>query len=99
MCEGIPQVPPDIPIEAAAQIMQDKGVRALFLTHHAGGIEYPAAVITYRHLLRHLVANDENDLRDLGIKADRKLPLQAFVERRDAARQAVQERKGSKPEE
>jgi CBS domain-containing protein len=95
MREGVPQVPPDIPLEAAAQIMRDQGVRALFLMHHAGGIEYPAATITYRHLLRHLVAIDGNDLRDLGIKAERTPPLQAFLERRDAARKAVQERKGS----
>lgn len=99
MREGVPQVPPDIPLEAAAQIMRDLGVRALFLMHHASGIEYPAAVITYRHLLRHLAANDGNDLRDLGIKAERKLPLQAFIEKRDAARKAVQKRKGSTSED
>jgi predicted transcriptional regulator len=95
MREGIPQVPPDIPLEAAAQIMLDQHIRALFLMHHAGGIEYPAAVITYRHLLRHLAANDGDELRDLGIKAERKLPLQTFLEKRDAARKAVSERKGS----
>jgi CBS domain-containing protein len=98
MREGVPQVPPDIPLEAAAQIMRDMGVRALFLMHHAGGIQYPAAVITYRHLLRHLAAIDANELRDMGIKAERKLPLQAFIERRDTARDAVQRRKGSTSE-
>lgn len=98
MREGVPQVPPDIPLEAAAQIMRDKGIRALFLMHHAGGIEYPAAVITYRHLIRHLAAKDGNELRDLGIKAERKLPLQAFIERRDAAREAVQKRKENRSE-
>ena len=55
---NVPQVPPDIPLAVAAQIMQDRGVRVLFLTHHAGGIEYPAAYITYKHLLRHLGARD-----------------------------------------
>ncbi|OGO34995.1 MAG: hypothetical protein A2Z16_02790, partial [Chloroflexi bacterium RBG_16_54_18] len=45
MQSSIPKVPPDIPLQAAAQIMQDNGVRALFLMHHAGGIEYPAAWI------------------------------------------------------
>ena len=53
---NVPRVPPDIPLKTAAQIMQDQGVRVLFLTHHAGGIEYPAAYITYKHLLRHLAA-------------------------------------------
>jgi len=39
------------------------------------------------------------DLRDLGIKAERRLPLQAFIEKRDAARKAVQKRKGSTSED
>ncbi len=72
MREGVPQVPPDIPLTAAAQIMQDQGVRALFLMHHAGGIEYPAAMLSLTtHLLRHLAAKDDDELRDLGIHADR----------------------------
>lgn len=85
MDENIPRVPPDIPLKTAAQIMQDQGVRVLFLTHHAGGIEYPAAYLTYHHLLRHLAAQDEEDLRDLGIKAERESPLDTFTRRRDEA--------------
>ena len=81
----VPQVPPDIPLTAAAQIMQDQGLRILFLTHHAGGIAYPAAYITYKHLLRHLGARDARDLRDLGIKAERESPLETFIRRRDEA--------------
>ncbi len=81
----VPQVPPDIPLAAAAQIMQDLGVRILFLTHHAGGIEYPAAYISYKHLLRHLGARDEQELRDLGIHAERESPIETFVRRRDEA--------------
>lgn len=92
MTEEIPQVPPDIPLAAAAQIMRDKGVRTLFLMHHAGGIEYPAGVITYTHLLRHLAARDETDLRDLGIQAARQSPLEAFIQRRDEARKRVQKK-------
>ena len=84
--EGVPQVPPDIPLAAAAQLMRDQGVRTLFLMHHAGGIEYPAAQISYRHLLRFLAAQDESELRDLGIHAERQSPLEAFIQRRDAAR-------------
>ncbi len=86
----VPRVPPDIPLKAAAQIMQDLGVRVLFLTHHAGGIEYPAAYITYNHLLRHLAARDEKDLRDLGIKAERESPLDTFMRRRDEALRRAQ---------
>lgn len=86
MQAGVPQIPPDIPLAAAAQIMLDRSVRALFLMHNAGGIIYPAAMITYRHILRHLAARDETDLRDLGIWADRQSPLDAFRQRRDSAR-------------
>ncbi len=86
MREGVPEIPPDIPLAAAAQIMQDQGVRALFLMHHSDGISYPAAVIAYRHLLRHLAAEDSTDLKDLGIRAERVSPLDTFIKRRDAAR-------------
>lgn len=86
MQEGVPQVPPDIPLPAAVQIMRDLKVRTLFIMHHAGGIEYPAAVLTYAHILRFLAAKDESDLKDLGIKAARKAPLDVFIERRDEAK-------------
>lgn len=86
MREGVPQVPPDIPLAAAAQVMLDRGRRALFLMHHAAGIEYPAAIVTYRHFLRHMTAKDVNELRDLGILAERRAPLDSFIQRRNAAR-------------
>lgn len=81
----VPAVPPDIPLSVAAQIMQDMGVRVVYMTHHAGGIEYPAAYLTYKHLLRHLAARDEQELKDLGIKAEREAPLETFFRRRDEA--------------
>jgi predicted transcriptional regulator len=84
--EGVPQVPPDIPLRVAAQIMDDQGIRTLFLMHHAGGIEYPAAMISYTHLLRWLAARDHTDLRDLGIRAERQSPLERFLVKREAAR-------------
>ena len=86
MREGVPQVPPDIPLSAAAMVMHDLGVRTLFLMHHAGGIEYPAAQLTYQHLLRLLAADGEEDLSDLGIYAQRQPPLETFIQRRDEAR-------------
>lgn len=86
MRDGVPEVPPDIPIVAAAQIMRDQGLRVVFLMHHAGGIRYPAAALSYRHLLRHLAARDDGDLNDLGIKAAREAPLQTFIQKREAAR-------------
>ena len=86
MRDEIPQVPPDIPLTAAAQIMHDQKTRTLFIMHHAGGVVYPAAMISYQHLLRHLAAQDAADLKDLGIHAERQSPLEAFIERREAAR-------------
>ncbi|KPK07321.1 MAG: hypothetical protein AMJ56_13485 [Anaerolineae bacterium SG8_19] len=86
MQDSVPQVPPDIPLSAAAKIMQDQGVRIVFMMHHAGGIEYPAAMLSYTHLLRHLAAEDGADLADLGIEAARESPLETFIRRRNEAR-------------
>ena len=83
MREGVAQVPPEIPLKAAALLMQDQGVRTFFLMHHAAGIEYPAAAISYKHLLRLLAANSQSDLSDLGIRADRVAPLDEFIQRRE----------------
>lgn len=90
MQPGLPQVPPDIPLPVAAQIMQDQGVRVLYMMHHAGGISYPAALLTYKHILRHLAMESQSDLNDLGIKAEREAPLETFIKRRDAARKRAQ---------
>ncbi len=86
MQEKVPQIPPDIPLTAAAQIMRDLHVRSVFLMHHAGGIIYSAAVLSYKHLLRHMAAENESELKDLGNQAARKGPLETFIERRDAHR-------------
>jgi hypothetical protein len=69
--------------------MRDQGVRVLFLMHHAAGVVYPAAYISYRHILRHLSARTPEELRDLGLQAERKSPIEIFIERRDAAREAA----------
>lgn len=86
MREGVPEMPADIPLTAAAQMMRDKGIRAAYMTHNSSGIIYPAAVISYKHIVRHIAAKDENELKDLGIKAERKSPVEMFIERRDEAR-------------
>jgi CBS domain-containing protein len=86
MQDEVPQAPPDIPLTAAAQIMLDRGVRVLFLMHHSSGIEYPAALISYQHILRLLGARNQDELHDLGISATRQSPLEAFIQRREAAR-------------
>lgn len=86
MSEGVPELSPDIPLMVAAQMMKDQGTRIAYMTHNSAGIVYPAAYISYRHILRHIAARDENDLKDLGLAAERKSPLEQFVERRDEAR-------------
>lgn len=90
MREDVPQIPADIPLGAAAQIMRDQRVRVLYLMHHSEGISYPAAMISYRHLLRHLGAAESTDLEDLGIRARREAPLDTFFKRRDEARRRAQ---------
>src|SRR5512143_3173946 len=93
MVEDVPQIPPDIPLTVAAQMMLDQNVRAFFLMHNAAGVTYPAAMITYRHILRHLAAQSDDELKDMGIAAARKAPLEQFIERRDAAKQAATKKK------
>lgn len=92
MRTGVPSVPADIPITAAAQLMCDQKVRVLYVTHHAGGIEYPAAMIGFYHLARHMAARSAEDLSDLGTQAQRKPPLDLFFQRRDEARRRSQRR-------
>ena len=86
MSEGVPELPSDIPLKLAAQLMKDKNIRVAYMNHNSAGIIYPAAIISYKHLVRHLAAKDESDLKDLGINAERKSPLEIFIERRDEAR-------------
>ena len=86
MSEGVPELPSDIPLKLAAQLMKDRNVRVAYMNHNSAGIIYPAASISYKHLVRHLAAKDEDELKDLGINAERKSPLEVFIERRDEAR-------------
>jgi len=86
MSEGVPEFPSDIPLILAAQLLRDKDIRVAYMNHNSAGIIYPAASISYKHLVRHLAAKDESELKDLGINAERKSPLEQFIERRDEAR-------------
>jgi predicted transcriptional regulator len=80
MCPDIPEIPPDIPAIAAAQIMLDQDVRELYLMHHAAGIGWPAAVLRFEDILRHLAAEPEADMA-VGAGAPRRSPSEAFMER------------------
>ena len=86
MSEGVPELGADIPLTVAAQMMKDQGIRIAYMLHNSGGTIYPAAYISYRHILRHIAAKDESELKDLGLAAERKSPLEQFIERRDEAR-------------
>ena len=86
MREGVPQVYPEMPLETAAQIMLDQGVQSLFIIHHASGVEYPAAYLSFWHYLRLMAAQTNDDLNDLGIHAQRRSPLEIFIQKRDRAR-------------
>jgi len=86
MSEGVPELNADMPLMVAAQMMKDRHVRIAYMNHNSAGIIYPAAYISYRHILRHMAAKDEGELDDLGIAAARKSPIEQFIERRDEAR-------------
>jgi predicted transcriptional regulator len=86
MSEGVPELPSDITLKLAAQLLRDKDIRVAYMNHNSAGIIYPAASISYKHLVRHLAAENESELKDLGINAERKSPLEQFIERRDEAR-------------
>lgn len=86
MREGVAELPSDIPLVAAAQMMKDKKTRVVYMNHNSAGIIYPAAMISYKHIVRHLAAKDETELKDLGLKAERKSPVEVFVERKNEAR-------------
>ena len=86
MSEGVPELPSDITLKLAAQLMKDKNIRVAYMNHNSAGIIYPAALISYKHLVRHLAAKDEKELKDLGFDAERRSPLEQFIERRDEAR-------------
>jgi len=86
MREGVVELPADISIVLAAQMLKDLGRRVAYMNHNSAGIIYPAALISFKHILRHLAARDESELKDLGLAAARKSPVEQFIERRDAAR-------------
>lgn len=86
MSEGVPELGADILLTVAAQMMKDRGIRTAYMMHNSAGIIYPAAYLSYRHLLRHIAAKDESELKDLGLAAERKSPIERFIERRAEAR-------------
>ena len=81
MRPDIPEVPPDIPATAAAQIMLDRGVREIYVMHHGGGASWPAAVLRFEDVLRYLAAESEADLADMGAGAARTSPIETFMQR------------------
>ena len=86
MREGVSELPSDIPLTVAAQMMKDKNIRVAYMNHNSAGIIYPAALISYKHIVRHIAAKEESELKDLGLKAERKSPVEVFIERKNEAR-------------
>lgn len=78
-------IPPETPLALAVKLMQDKKVRAAFMIHNAAGLIYPAGILTYRHILHLMAAKTPEDLSQFGINASRQSPLEAFIQKRDAA--------------
>ncbi len=50
--EDIPELPPDIPAQAAAQMMRDRGLTHVFLMHNWPGEPRPSAVLALSTLER-----------------------------------------------
>ena len=46
MTEGVPEMPSDITLKLAAQLMRDKDIRVAYMNHNSAGIIYPAASIS-----------------------------------------------------
>ena len=86
MREGVPELPSDISLSVAAQMMRDRNIRVAYMNHNSAGIIYPAAMISYKHFIRHLAAKDDSELKDLGLAAERKSPVDVFMARREEAR-------------
>jgi CBS domain-containing protein len=84
MTEGLPELDAETPLAVGAQLMKDRGTRIAYIMHISAGISYPAAYISYRHVLQHLAARDESELRRPA--SPRKSPLETFIQRRDEAR-------------
>jgi len=85
MIEDIPQISPDIPLKTAAKLMLDRDLYIFFIMHHSGGNEYPTAFISFRNFIRLIASSKPEDLKDLGVYAERKSPLDAFIKKRDLA--------------
>ena len=79
MDEDVPEVPCDIPLQSAAQLMADMGVDHLFFLHHAAGRAWPASVLSLRDLVRVLAGPAY--IKDQGAAAPRLSPLDLFRQR------------------
>lgn len=79
MDERVPEILPDVPAAAAAHLMLDRGLRQLFISHHAGGVKYPSAVITLQDVMR-MIAGLER-APGVGVGAERPTAVDLFKQR------------------
>lgn len=79
MDEEVPEVPPNIPAVAAAQLMLDRGIGQVFVTHHAGGIKYPAAMFSLQDVCRLIAGMGRGP--GIGVGAERPSAVDLFKHR------------------
>lgn len=79
MHDHVPEILPDIPAAAATHLMLDRGLHQLFISHHAGGVKYPAAVITLQDIMR-IIAGMER-APGVGTGAERPTAVDLFKHR------------------
>jgi arabinose-5-phosphate isomerase len=79
MHEHVPEILPDIPAAAAAHLMLDRGLQQLFISHHAGGVKYPAAVITLQDVCRIIAGMERSP--GVGVGAERPTAVDLFKHR------------------
>ncbi len=79
MDENVPVMPPELPAAAAAQLLVDQGISQVFITHHAGGMNYPAAVFTLQDVAR--VIGGLERAPGVGAGSERPSPIDLFKHR------------------
>ncbi|HEX9114929.1 MAG TPA: CBS domain-containing protein [Anaerolineae bacterium] len=74
-----PELPVDVPLTAAIQLMADQGVDHLFFLHRAGGRAWPASVLSLRDAVRALAGPEY--IQQQGAGAPRPNAMDLFRQR------------------
>lgn len=79
MLTAAPELPVDVPLTAALQLMLDQGVDHMFFLHRAGGRAWPASVLSLRDAVRALAGPEYVETQGSG--APRPTPMDLFRQR------------------